>query len=90
MGSPSRIPVARSYSDTVWSFDAADEPVDITTDLTIGYQLSEGELLAAIVTGEVDMAFVGARAFPRFDALLAPFLVDNYELQQAVFDASIP
>ena len=36
------------------------------------------------------MAFVGARTFPRFDALLAPFLVDNYDLQQAVFDESIP
>ena len=70
--------------------DAADEPVDITTDTAIGYQLSEAELLEAIATGEVDMAFVGARAFPRFDALLAPFLVDNYDLQQAVFDERIP
>ena len=70
--------------------DAANEPIDISTDLTIGYQLSEAELLEAIATGEVDMAFVGARAFPRFDALLAPFLVDNYDLQQAVFDEGIP
>lgn len=44
----------------------------------------------AIAAGEVDMAFVGARAFPRFDALLAPFLIDNYDLQQAVFDEGIP
>jgi TRAP-type C4-dicarboxylate transport system substrate-binding protein len=70
--------------------DSADEPVEITADMTIGYQLSEAELLEAIAAGEVDMAFVGARAFPRFDALLAPFLVDNYELQQAVFDGAIP
>jgi TRAP-type C4-dicarboxylate transport system substrate-binding protein len=69
---------------------SAEEPVDITADMSIGYQLSEAELLDAIAAGEVDMGFVGARAFPRFDALLAPFLVDNYELQQAVFDAGIP
>lgn len=70
--------------------DAADTPVDITADMSIGYQLSEDELLDAVAEGELDMAFVGARAFPRFDALLAPFLVDSYELQEAVFEAGIP
>ena len=53
-------------------------------------ELSEAELLEAIATGEVDMAFVGTASVPRFDALLAPFLVDNYDLQQAVFDEAIP
>ncbi|MDQ3734223.1 MAG: TRAP transporter substrate-binding protein DctP [Actinomycetota bacterium] len=45
--------------------------------------------------GEVDMAWVGARAFDSvgvtsFQALLAPMLVDSYDLQSAVFDAGIP
>ncbi|MDQ4037465.1 MAG: TRAP transporter substrate-binding protein DctP [Actinomycetota bacterium] len=43
----------------------------------------------------VDMAWVGARAFDSvgvtsFQALLAPLLVDSYDLQAAVFDAGIP
>ncbi|MDP8969378.1 MAG: hypothetical protein M3N52_02530, partial [Actinomycetota bacterium] len=45
--------------------------------------------------GEVDMAWVGARAFDvvgvtSFQALLAPMLVDSYDLQAAVFEAGIP
>lgn len=70
--------------------EAADEAIAISTDLTIGYELSEAELVDAVAAGDVDIAFLGARAFPRFDALLAPFLVDSYELQEAVFDEGIP
>ena len=45
--------------------------------------------------GEVDLAWVGARAFDRagllsFQPLLAPLLVDSHDLQKAVFDAGIP
>ena len=61
----------------------------------------EGETDAEIGTiadvhgGEVDLAWVGARAFDRvgllsFQPLLAPLLVDSHDLQEAVFEAGIP
>jgi len=45
--------------------------------------------------GQVDLAWVGARAWDAvgihdFDALIAPFLVDSYSLEGAVFRAGIP
>ncbi len=45
--------------------------------------------------GDVDMAWVGARAFDTagvtsFQALLAPMLIDSQDLQGAVFEAGIP
>jgi TRAP-type C4-dicarboxylate transport system substrate-binding protein len=48
-----------------------------------------------VKAGEVDLAWVGARAFDRvgvtsFQALLAPLLVDSHDLQRAVFEEGIP
>ena len=45
--------------------------------------------------GKVDMVGVGARVFDRigyqgFQALLAPFLIDSYELEAKVFEKGIP
>jgi TRAP-type C4-dicarboxylate transport system substrate-binding protein len=55
----------------------------------------ETEIIADVRSGEVDMAWVGARVFDElgvgsFQALLAPLLVDSHELQGAVFGAGIP
>jgi TRAP-type C4-dicarboxylate transport system substrate-binding protein len=55
----------------------------------------EVELIEDVRAGKVDMAWVGARAFDSvgvtsFQALIAPFLVDSYDLQDAVFDDGIP
>ena len=61
----------------------------------------EGETDAEVGTiadvrgGDVDLAWVGARAFDRvgmvsFQPLLAPLLVDSHDLQRSVFDAGIP
>lgn len=47
-------------------------------------------LIDAVSSGEVDLAWVGARALPAFDPMLAPMLVDSHDLQEAVFDAGIP
>lgn len=47
-------------------------------------------LLEAVATGEVDMAWVGARALTPFEPLLAPMLVDSHHLQEEVFAAGIP
>jgi TRAP-type C4-dicarboxylate transport system substrate-binding protein len=48
-----------------------------------------------VKAGKVDMAWVGARVFDRlgvrsFQALLAPLLVDSYELEARVFESGIP
>ncbi|MFF4274430.1 TRAP transporter substrate-binding protein [Streptomyces sp. NPDC001536] len=55
----------------------------------------EAATLDDIRRGKADMAWVGARAFDRvgitdFQALLAPMLVDSYELEAKVFEAGIP
>ena len=51
---------------------------------------AEAGIVADAESGAVDVAWVGARAFPEFDPLLAPLLVDSYELQSAVYEAGIP
>jgi TRAP-type C4-dicarboxylate transport system substrate-binding protein len=48
-----------------------------------------------VKAGKVDMAWVGARVFDRlgvrsFQPLLAPLLVDSYELEARVFESGIP
>jgi TRAP-type C4-dicarboxylate transport system substrate-binding protein len=60
-----------------------------------GDPAQEIRLIEDIQAGNIDIGWVGARAFDSlgvtsFQALLAPFLVDNYELQDRVFGAGIP
>jgi TRAP-type C4-dicarboxylate transport system substrate-binding protein len=55
----------------------------------------EAETLEDVESGEVDVAWVGARVFDRmgvtsFQALLAPMLLDSHDLQRAVFEEGIP
>ncbi len=55
----------------------------------------EREIVAAVVSGELDIGYVGTRVLgdlgaPDFNALTAPFLVDSYAVQQAVLDSDIP
>ena len=55
----------------------------------------EIQLIEDVQAGNVDVAWFGARALDSFgvtsfQALLAPFLVDSYELQDRVFEAGIP
>jgi TRAP-type C4-dicarboxylate transport system substrate-binding protein len=68
--------------DTVW-LDANDG-ADVET-----------AIIAAVARGELDAGLVGTRAFSAsgiagFDALTAPFLVDSYDLQQAILDTDLP
>jgi TRAP-type C4-dicarboxylate transport system substrate-binding protein len=56
---------------------------------------AERGTIADVKAGKVDMAWVGARVFDRFgvrsfQALLAPLLVDSYELEGRVFESGIP
>ena len=61
----------------------------------LGEADAESGTIEDVRAGKVDLAWVGARAFDRvgvdsFQALLAPMLVDSYDLQAAVFEAGIP
>ena len=52
-------------------------------------------LIRDVQAGEIDMAWVGARAFDAvgvnsFQALVAPFVIDSYDLQDRVFEEGIP
>jgi TRAP-type C4-dicarboxylate transport system substrate-binding protein len=56
---------------------------------------NEVQTIRDIEAGKVDMAWVGARAMDRvgatsFQALLAPMLVDSYDLEASVFQHGIP
>ena len=54
------------------------------------YSDAEATIVADLADSTIDIGWVGARALPGFDALLAPLLVDSHDLQQAVFEAGIP
>ena len=56
---------------------------------------AQPKMIEDVRVGTIDMAIVGVRAFDSldvnsFDALMAPMLIDSYELEQAVFEAGIP
>jgi len=55
-----------------------------------GYSGAEGVVVDDVRSGEIAMGWVGARALPGFEPLLAPMLVDSYELQLELFERGIP
>ena len=77
--------VARVSGDTlsVDLFESTSKPIDI-----------EAQIVDRVASGSVDIGFVGTRTWAgqdvhAFDALQAPFLIDSYELQQAVLEGGI-
>lgn len=80
-----------------WAVEVRDQTDDtITFDVLSEYGAAdafddkEQLVLAAVGAGDLDLAWVGARALPTFDPLLAPMLVDSHDLQEAVFAAGVP
>jgi TRAP-type C4-dicarboxylate transport system substrate-binding protein len=55
-----------------------------------GFSGAEGVVVEDVRSGEIEMGWVGARALPGFEPLLAPMLVDSYELQFELFERGIP
>jgi TRAP-type C4-dicarboxylate transport system substrate-binding protein len=56
---------------------------------------SEARVIRAVASGRFDLGWVGSRVFDTvgdrsFDALSAPMLIDNYQLERAVVAGSIP
>jgi TRAP-type C4-dicarboxylate transport system substrate-binding protein len=64
-------------------------------DVTGTLQDVEQEIIEAAASGEIDLGWVGTRAFAAmgvtdFDALTAPMLIDSYALERTVLDSDIP
>src|SRR5699024_2862391 len=55
-----------------------------------GWDAKEQAVLAAVAAGDVDLAWVAARAIPAFAPLHSPMLIDSHDLQAEVFAAGIP
>jgi TRAP-type C4-dicarboxylate transport system substrate-binding protein len=61
----------------------------------LGEATYEAATLEDVQAAKVDMAWVGARAFDTvgvtsFQALVAPLLIDSYELERRVFEEGLP
>jgi TRAP-type C4-dicarboxylate transport system substrate-binding protein len=69
--------------------------IEFENSWRLGEPQYEAGTLADVQAGKVDMAWVGARAFDTtgvtsFQALVAPLLVDSYDLEAKVFEEGIP
>jgi TRAP-type C4-dicarboxylate transport system substrate-binding protein len=91
-GLPSQV---GAYLDEVEQRAGGTLQIEYVGDWRQGEPDQEIGLIRDVQAGKVEMAWVGARAFDSlgvtsFQALVAPFLVDSYELQDRVFAAGIP
>jgi TRAP-type C4-dicarboxylate transport system substrate-binding protein len=66
------------------------EPINRYAFGESGYSGAEGVVVEDVRSGEIEMGWVGARALAGFEPLLAPMLVDSYELQFELFELGIP
>jgi TRAP-type C4-dicarboxylate transport system substrate-binding protein len=69
--------------------------IEFEHDWRRGEADAEARTVGDVQEGTVDLAWIGARGFDQvgvtsFQALLAPMLVDSYDLEEAVFAAGIP
>lgn len=69
--------------------------IAISDDFPLDSRTVEQDIVAAVAAGELDLGWVGARAFSElgvhdFDALLAPLLVDSLATQKAVLAGDLP
>jgi TRAP-type C4-dicarboxylate transport system substrate-binding protein len=69
--------------------------IDFKQDWRAGDLRQERDTISDVRSDKVDLAWVGARAWDwvgvtSFDALVAPFLIDGYPLEQRVFERGIP
>jgi TRAP-type C4-dicarboxylate transport system substrate-binding protein len=70
----------------------------LRVDVVLGYRShdprGEKDVISDVRAGRAELAWVGARAWetvgiPSFRALIAPFLIDNYPLEQRVLRSSL-
>jgi TRAP-type C4-dicarboxylate transport system substrate-binding protein len=86
---------AATYAEQVERLTGGTVTFELTGNRRRGDVEFERKLLEDVRNGTIDMAVVGARMFDTlgvdsFQPLLAPMLIDSYELEEAVFEAGIP
>jgi TRAP-type C4-dicarboxylate transport system substrate-binding protein len=88
-------PQIKAWANEVDQLSKGTLKITFVKDARAGQPKFEAGTIADVSAGKVDLAWVGARAFDQagmtsFQALLAPLVIDNLELQGKVFDAGIP
>ena len=83
------------WADEVQTLSEGTLRIEFKDNWRAGEPGQEADTIGDVQNAEADLAWVGARAFDSagvtsFQALVAPMLVDSYDLQAAVFDAGIP
>jgi TRAP-type transport system periplasmic protein len=83
------------WAEDVERLSAGTMTIEFQNAWRLGEVEYEAGTLSDVGAGEVDLAWIGARAFDTvgvesFQALVAPMLVDSHDLQAAVFEAGIP
>jgi len=92
---PDRAPQLASWAEEVSRLSGGTLAIEFKDSWRIGEPRYEAGTLEDLAAGKVDMAWVGARAFDTvgvtsFQALVAPLLVDSYDLEAKVFEEGIP
>lgn len=93
LGGP--FPQLLAWAEEVSRLSGGTLRIDFADAWRFGEALFEAGTIRDVQNGSVDLAWVGARAFDTvgydgFQPLLAPLLVDSYDLQDAVFHSGIP
>jgi TRAP-type C4-dicarboxylate transport system substrate-binding protein len=88
-------PQISAYADELSQITDGKLTVEIKGDWRRGDTRFEARTIRDVKAGKVDMAWVGARVFDTlgvesFQALVAPLLIDSYELEARVFEQGIP
>jgi TRAP-type C4-dicarboxylate transport system substrate-binding protein len=84
-----------AFAEEVSRLSEGTLEIEFSDKWRLGEPTYEAGTLEDVEAGKVDMAWVGARAFDTlgvdsFQALLAPLLVDSYDLEAKVFEEGIP
>jgi TRAP-type C4-dicarboxylate transport system substrate-binding protein len=84
-----------AWADEVDRLSGGTLEIEFENDWRQGEADYEAATIEDIQASEVDVAWVGARAFDTvgvtsFQALVAPLLIDSHDLQEAVFEEGIP
>jgi TRAP-type C4-dicarboxylate transport system substrate-binding protein len=90
-----RPPQLEAWAEEVSRLSAGTLAIEFKDAWRAGEPRYEAGTLEDVRAGKVDVAWVGARAFDTvgvtsFQALVAPLLIDSYDLEAKVFEQGIP
>lgn len=83
------------FVEQVETLSGGDLRIQVINDFGDHQPDGEQQVVDAVATGDVDVAWVGTRVFDTlgvssFQALHAPFLVDSYAVQAAIIASDVP